>query len=187
MSDTPDAHEQLEHAEHAAHAAREGGLAAALIPLSITVMAVIAAIFGSLETTSSSTAVFARSDAAVRQSEASDLWSFYQARSIKKNMYEIAAQQAGASEGAAALKAKADQYGVEETDLQGKAKAKEEEVRRQEAISEAAMERHHKLAIATNIVHLAIALASISIVMRRRWLWYGSLVVVTIGFAAAFV
>ena len=40
MSETPDAHEHLEHAEHAAHAAAELGLA---IPLSITVMAVIAA------------------------------------------------------------------------------------------------------------------------------------------------
>jgi hypothetical protein len=187
MSDAPDAHEDLEHAEHAAHAAREGGLAAAAIPLSITVMAVIAAVFGSLETTSASTAVFARSDAAIRQGEASDLWGYYQARSIKKNMYEIAAAQSPASGGAPDMKAKADQYAAEEADLQKKAQAKEEEVRHQESVSEAAMERHHHLTIATNIVHLAIALASIAIVMRRRWLWYGSLFVVVAGVAAVFV
>ena len=187
MSDTPDAHEHLEHAESAAHAAREGGLAAAMIPLSITVMAVLAAVFGSLETTSSSTAIVARSDAAIRQGEASDLWGFYQARSIKKNMYEVAADQSPTSEKATALRAKAEQYASEEADLQKQARAKEDEVRHQEAISEAAMERHHHLAIATNIVHLAIALASISIVMRRRWLWYGSLIVMVAGVAAAFV
>ena len=186
MSDMPDAHEELEHAEHAAHAAAELGLA---IPLSITVMAVIAAVFGSLETTAASTAVLARSDAAVRQGEASDLWSFFQARSIKKNMYDLAAQQAGhqAPDDAAALTAKAEDYAKEENDLQAKAKAKEEEVRTQEAISETAMERHHRFAIATNIVHLAIALASVSIFARRRWLWYGSLVVVVGGIAAAFI
>ena len=143
-------------------------------------MAVVAAVFGSLETTAASTAVFARSDAAVRQGEASDQWGFFQARSIKKNMYEIAAQQAS-GESAAALKAKAEQYASEEADLQSKARAKEEEVRKQETISEAAMERHHRLTIATNIIHLAIALASISIVMRRRWLWFGSLGVLLIG------
>ena len=95
-------------------------------------------------------------------------------------MYEIAAQQAS-GESAAALKAKAEQYASEEADLQSKARAKEEEVRKQETISEAAMERHHRLTIATNIIHLAIALASISIVMRRRWLWFGSLGVLLIG------
>ena len=95
MSDIPPASEHLEKVEHAVHAAREGGLNAALVPLSITVMAVVAAVFGSLETTAASEAVLARSNAAVRQGEASDQWGFYQARSIKKNMYEIAAAQAG--------------------------------------------------------------------------------------------
>ena len=180
MSETSDLQEHLEHAEHVAHAAREGGFSAAVIPLSITAMAVIAAVFGSLETTAASTAVFARSDAAVRQGEASDLWGFFQARSIKKNMYEIAAQQAS-GDAAAALTSKAEQYSAEEADLQTKAKSKEDEVRQQELISEASMERHHHLTIATNIVHLAIALASISMVMRRRWLWYGALATVVVG------
>ncbi len=180
MSESSDLQEHLEHAEHVAHAAREGGLSAAAIPLSITAMAVIAAIFGSLETTAASKAVFARSDAAVRQGEASDLWGFFQARSIKKNMYEIAALQAVAGT-APDLKSKAEQYAAEEADLQAKAKAKEDEVRQQEVISETAMERHHHLTIATNIVHLAIALASVSMMMRRRWLWYGALATVVVG------
>ena len=186
MSDDTDAYEHLEHAEHAAQAARAGGPAAAAIPLSITVMAVLAAVFGSMETTSASRAVLARSDAAIRQGEASDLWGFYQARSIKKNMYEIAAAQAE-NEAAKALKAQADHYASEEAEIQTNARAKEKEVRKQEEISEAAMERHHSLTIAVNIIHLAIALASISIVMRRRWLWYGSIGVMALGFAAAFI
>ena len=37
------------------------------------------------------------------------------------------------------------------------------------------MEQHHRLTYATSIVQVAIAPASISIVIRRRWLWYGSL------------
>ena len=179
MSDMPNPHEEVETAEHAAHAHAEGGLNAAIVPLSIAVMAVIAAVFGSLETTAASNAVLARSSAAVRQGEASDLWGFFQARSIKKNMYELAALQSAGD--TAALKAKAEQYAKEEGDLQTQARAKEAEVKAQEALSETAMERHHQLTLSTNVVHLAIALASISIVMRRRWLWMGSLAVVAVG------
>ena len=49
------------------------------------------------------------------------------------------------------------------------------------------MERHHHLAIATNIVHLAIAVASVAILVKRRWLWAGSLVIATAGVVAAFL
>jgi hypothetical protein len=184
VTDNPPAQEHLETTENAAHAAAEGGLRAAVIPLSIAVMAVIAATFGTLETATSATAVLARSDAAIRQGEATDLWGYFQANSIKKNMFEIASKQAQVD--APGLKAKADDYASREADLQTRAKAKEQEVLRQVAISENAMEHHHRLAYATNIVHLAIAIASISIVVRRRWLWYGSLACLVIGMAIGF-
>jgi hypothetical protein len=179
MSDFPDPHEQVESAQHVAEAHSHGGANAALVPLSIAIMAVIAAVFGGLETTWSSHAVLARSSAAVRQGEASDLWAFFQARSIKKNMYEIAAAQSG--DGGPALAAKAEQYAAQEAELEKQARAKEEQVKEAEKESDEAMERHHRLTSAVNIVHLAIALASISILIRRRWLWMASLLVVVGG------
>jgi hypothetical protein len=137
-------------------------------------MAVIAAVFGSLETTAASNAVVARSDAAIRQGEATDLWGYFQAHSLKRNMYEIAAEQSGVDVGR--LRAKAQTHVNEEATLQTKANAKEAEVAHQVALSESAM-----LTYATNIVHLAIAIASISIVIRRRWLWVASLVSLAAG------
>jgi hypothetical protein len=179
MTDFPDPHEHVESAQHVAEAHAHGGINAAVVPLSIAIMAVIAAVFGSLETTWASHAVLARSSAAVRQGEASDLWEFFQARSIKKNMYEIAATQA--ADNAGAMSGKAEQYATQEADLEKQARAKEAEVRKAEQESDDAMERHHRLTLASNIVHLAIALASISMLMRRRWLWIGSLLVVAGG------
>ncbi len=173
MSETPPAHEQLETAEHAAHAASEGGLRAAIIPLSIAVMAVVAGALGGLESTASSEAIIARSDASIRRNEASDLWSQYQAESLKKHLYAIAAAQPGGD--SASFKSKSSAYAAEEGTLQAQAKAKEKDTADAVAESEKAMERHHRLTYATSIVQLAIALASISIVIRRRWLWYGSL------------
>jgi hypothetical protein len=94
-------------------------------------------------------------------------------------MYEIAAEQPGVDVGK--LRAKAQTHADEEATLQTKAKAKEAEVAHQVALSESAMERHHRLTYATNIVHLAIAIASISIIVRRRWLWVASLVCLAAG------
>jgi len=183
MSEITPAHEHLETAEHAAHAAAEGGLRAAIIPLSIAVMAVAAGALGILEGTASSSAIIARSDASIRRNEASDIWAQYQAESLKKHLYTIAAAQAGAN--TASLKEQADKYGAEEGTLQAQAKAKEKETADQVAISENEMERHHRLSYATGTVQLAIALASISIVVRRRWLWYGSLACLVAGLATA--
>ena len=89
-------------------------------------------------------------------------------------MYQIAAATPGANTDQ--LNAQAKKYESQEADLQTRAKAKEDEVARQATISEAALEHHHRLTYATNIVHLAIAIAAISILVRRRWLWFGSLV-----------
>src|SRR5205807_176288 len=103
----------------------------------------------------------------------------YQAESLKKHMYSIAASQPGAD--VAQMKAQADKYGALQPDLMDRAQAKEKETARQVGISEAAMERHHRLTYATNIIHLAIAIASISLVMRRRVVWFGSLAVIAGG------
>ena len=183
MSEIPPAHEQLETAEHAAHAASEGGLRAAIVPLSIAIMAVVAGTLGGLESTASSNAIIARSDASIRRNEASDLWSQYQAESLKKHLYGIAAGQPGAD--SASFKAQVDGYAAEEVTLQAQAKAKEKDTEDAIAASEKAMERHHQLTYATSIVQLAIALASISIVIRRRWLWYGSLACLAAGIVVA--
>jgi len=179
MTDEPSPSEHLETAERIADAHSEGGSKEAIIPLSIAVMAVVAAIFASLETTAASNAVVARSDAAIRQGEATDLWGYFQAHSLKRNMYEIAAERPGVDVGK--LRAKAQQHADEEATVQTKAKAKEAEVALQVALSELAMERHHRLTYASNIVHLAIAIASISILIRRRWLWAASLVCLAAG------
>jgi hypothetical protein len=183
MSEITPASEHLEHAEHAEHAAHEGGLRAAIIPLSIAVMAVAAGVLGILEGTASASAIIARSDAAIHRNEATDIWSQFQAESLKKHIYGIAAGQGGPN--SESLKAQADKYAAAEKTLQDQAKAKEKETEDQIALSEKAIERHHRLSYATGAVQLAIALASISIVVRRRWLWYGSLACLVVGVGIA--
>jgi hypothetical protein len=177
MSDIPDAHEHLERAESFAHAGDNP-----IVPLTIAGMAVVAAILGSLESAAAARAIVARSSAAILQGEATDTWSFYQATSIKKNLYELFAETPGTPD-PEALRTKAKKYDSDQGGIEQRARGQENAVKTQEDLSDQAMEQHHHLILATNAVHLAIALASVSMLMSRRWLFRGSLAALVAGIA----
>ena len=96
MSDSPlEEMEVHEHAEHAEHAAHEKDSLLSQVTLTIAVMAVIAAIGGSLETTEGDKTIVAKNDAVLKQDQATDQWDEFEAKSVKKNLYQIAADQPG--------------------------------------------------------------------------------------------
>ena len=88
--------EAFEHTEHAQHAAHSGNSFLSRVAVSIAILAVLAASAGSLETIESGAATAARSEAVLFQNKATDNWNFFEAKSLKKNMYDIAAAQGGA-------------------------------------------------------------------------------------------
>src|ERR1700735_3338300 len=97
MSDPAlDAHEHMEHAEHAAH---ERDPFIAKVSLTVAVLAVLAAAAGSLETVEGGRAITLSSEAVLSQDQATDSWNEYQADSLKRHMYDIAADNAGAHAG----------------------------------------------------------------------------------------
>ena len=175
MSEIPDAHEDIERAESFAHTGNNP-----VVPLTIAGMAVIAAILGSLESASAARAIVAQSSAAVLQGEATDSWSFYQATSIKKNLYELFADAPGTPD-PEALRTKAKKYDSDQAGIEQRAREQEKNVKAQEELSDRAMEQHHHLILATTAVHLAIALASVSLLMSRRWLFHSSFVALIVG------
>lgn len=87
--------DHLEHAEHAEHAAHDGNPFLITVSVTIAVLAVLAATVGSFESLETAEAINDKSEAAYLQNKASDQWAFYQAKSIKKNAYEIAAAGGG--------------------------------------------------------------------------------------------
>ena len=88
------AHEHAEHAEHAAHA---NDPFISRVSITIAVLAVLAATVGSLETIEAGAAIAASSEAVLEQNKASDIWGEYQADSLKKHLYSIAADAGGAN------------------------------------------------------------------------------------------
>src|SRR5215469_9922275 len=94
MSHDP-ALEAHEHAEHAEHAAHEHDPFVSRVSITVAVLAVMAATAGSLETVEAGRAIALSSDAVLAQEKATDAWNEYQADSLKRHMYEIAAAGGG--------------------------------------------------------------------------------------------
>jgi hypothetical protein len=95
MSQDP-ALEAHEHAEHAEHAAHEGNPFLSRVSITIAILAVMAAAAGSLETVEGGRAITESSEAVLSQEKATDAWNEYQADSLKRHMYDIAADNGGA-------------------------------------------------------------------------------------------
>src|ERR1700753_3527659 len=86
-------HEHAEHAEPAAHA-RDPFISK--VTITVAVLAVLAATAGSLETVEGGRAITESSEAVLSQDRATDAWNEYQADSLKRHMYDIAAGNGGA-------------------------------------------------------------------------------------------
>ncbi len=178
MTDAPPT-EPFEHVEHAQHAGHSGDPFLAIVAVTIAILAVIAAGVGSLETIETAAMIGAKNDAVLLQDKATDTWNFFQAKSIKKNMYQIAA--AAGSADAADFKQEAKRNGDDQQALQAQGKALEVQRDAKLEASERHEHRHGVLTIAVTLLQISIAIATISIVRRgARWPWYAAL---ALGFA----
>jgi hypothetical protein len=165
-----DAREHLEHAEHAAHA---NDPFISLVSISIAVLAVLAAVTSSLETFESASAIIAANRAVLLQDQATDQWSFFEAKSLKKNIYAIAADGGGAHVADYLKKAKSEGEGGDAA--QADAKKLEDAREQQIKLSEVHEGRHHRLTIGATLLEMGIALSTIAIVTKKRWPWFTSL------------
>jgi hypothetical protein len=176
-----EAHEHTEHAEHAAH---QHDPFIAKVSITVAALAVAAALAGSLETVEGGKALAANGEAVLHQDEATDAWNEFQADSLKKHMYTIAANGGGAN---------ADDYSKEakeQSDAQkeDRKKAEEQETERTNLLAESAQheERHHWLTGAATLFEIGIAMSTVAIITRNQMLWYGALAF-AIGGAVLFV
>jgi Domain of unknown function (DUF4337) len=172
--------EPFEHAEHAEHATMLGDPFLRQVSVTIAILAVAAATVGSLETLETAAAMDDKNTAVLLQNKATDNWNFYQARSIKKNLYAIAAATPGPA--AADFKKQAERYGEDEQELFAKGQALESQTEIKLKDSEGHERRHHSLTVAVTLLHVAIAIATIAIIVRgQRWPWYAAIALGGIG------
>ncbi|HEX4183604.1 MAG TPA: DUF4337 family protein [Caulobacteraceae bacterium] len=181
MSDPAlEAHEHTEHAEHAAHA---NNPFISRVSITIAVLAVLAAVTGSLEAVEAGSAIIDANQAVLKQDEATDAWDLYQARSLKKHMYGIAADTGGpkADDYKKTSKHESDEATKTQNDALGLEKERET-LLAESAVHEA---RHHHLTVGATLLEIGIAIATIAIITRQRWTWIASAMLGIAGAAVA--
>jgi hypothetical protein len=176
--------EHFEQAEHAEHAAHSGDKFLARVSMTIAILAVAAATVGSLETIETAGAISEKNRAVLLQNKATDNWNFYQAKSVKKNMYDIAAITNPHRKEDFAKEARRNE--ADQKEIQAKAKELEHQTEESLHNSDHHEHRHHVLTFAVTLLHVSIAIATIAIIMRgQRWPWFGSIALGVAGLVGA--
>jgi hypothetical protein len=159
----------------------------ARVALMTAIFATIGALFGYMAGATQNEALLYKNEAAIRKTEASDQWNFYQAKSSKQNLAELGATLTS-GEQQAKYQSEAERYKKEKDELFVAAKKLDDAGREAEAKSEASMHVHHRWAQAMTLIQIAIALAAITILTRLKAMGIGAAAVaagsVTLGVLA---
>lgn len=155
------------------HEAQHGDAFAARIAVVTAILATVGALFAYQAGATQNDALLHKNEAAIRKTEASDQWNFYQAKSGKQNLAELGAALAS-GETAERMKREAERYKAEKAEIQKVAERLEAEGKAANERSEASMHVHHRWAQAMTLVQVAISLAAITLLTRRRWLQYAA-------------
>ncbi len=151
------------------------------------ILATVGALFSYMGGTAQANAVLNKNTAAIKKTEASDQWNFYQAKSSKQSLAELAAVLAPEAR-RADYEQQAQRYKTEKEAIKAQAEALEKESKDWDERSEQQLHIHHRWAQATTVLQVAIALAAIALLTRRRWLEWatigGGVVGIAIGVAA---
>jgi Domain of unknown function (DUF4337) len=147
-------HEEIQH-----HAEQGGAPWISWVALSTAILAVLAAIAGLLSGSHAN-------EAMMNQIEASDQWGYYQAKSIKASVLEAKMTLAVAP--TEKDKEKAAQYQDEQSEIKREAEHKQAEAK-------ANFHKHEVFARSVTMFQIAIAIAAISALTKKRRFWFVSL------------
>jgi hypothetical protein len=147
-------HEDIHH-----HAEHDGVPWISWVALSTAILAVLAAIAGLLSGKHAN-------EAMMNQIEASDQWGYYQAKSIKASVLDAKMTLTAAATDKD--REKAAQYQEEQVEIKREAEHKQAEAK-------ANFHKHEIFARSVTMFQIAIAIAAISALTRRRRFWFVSL------------
>jgi hypothetical protein len=140
------------------------------------VLATVGAIVSFLGGHTQNNALLYKNEAVLKRAEASDQWNFYQAKSMKQNLAELASTIATDPAKAESYRGEAQRYANEKKDIEKEARALEAKAADFNRQSETALHPHHFLSISMTLLQIAIALASITVLTQKRWLLAGAAV-----------
>jgi hypothetical protein len=119
-------------------------------------------------------------EATFNQAEASDQWSYYQAKGIKLNLYKLEHERLAGAAGTDpkllnSLAEQVTRYDKEQKEIGNVAKQFEakRDIAREAANQSATAGR--EMGLATSVFQIAIALGGVTLIVKKRWLWFASM------------
>jgi Na+/glutamate symporter len=163
---------ELEHAQQGGHGAGHGESGGMInqIALFTAVIATVGAVFGYMGGATQANAGLFKNNAAIKKTEASNQWNYFQSKSTKQSLAEMSRDLAVKEEDKAKYQAKVDRYEKEKTDIKTGADKLEAEATEWDHKSDEQMHQHHRWAQSTTVLQVSIALAAIALLTKKKWL-----------------
>ena len=185
MSEDFHVHGPHDHAvEHAAHGGEDNF--ASQIAVMTAILSTVGALFSFQGGATQNDALLQKNNAAIKKAEASDQWNYYQAKSNKQSLAELAAVMNVGNRKDTYLQ-EAARYKSEKEAIKKAAEEHEQEAKEFDHRSDEAMHLHHRWAQSMTAVQIAISLAAITLLTRKRWLYVAAYGTAAIGVVLATV
>jgi hypothetical protein len=178
MSEGFHVHGPHDHAvEHAAH----GGADAfsGRIAVMTAILATVGALFGYQGGDTQNNAALYKNNAAIKKTEASNQWNYYQAKSNKQNLAELAMTLPGVD--VDKYRTEVARYKTEKEGIKKEAEKLEATSLEWDKRSDEQIHQHHRWALATTAEQIAISLAAITLLTRRTWMQYLAYGIAAVG------
>ena len=172
--------------EHAAQHADKDSFAGTIAVMT-AILATIGALFAYMGGATQANAGLYKNNAAIKKTEASNQWNYYQAKSSKQNLAELAVELAPDAR-KPFYSEEIKRYKSEKEAIKKDAEKFEKESDDWSKRSDEQIHQHHRWAQATTALQISIALAAIALLTKSRRLQFGvyalSLVGVAVGILA---
>jgi hypothetical protein len=171
------------HGDHgdAGHHGIGGGSLTNQIAVFTAIIATVGAMFSFMGGATQADAGLFKNNAAIKKTEASNQWNYFQAKSTKQSLAEVSRDLTPGEADKAKYQAKIDRYEKEKAEIKAKADELEAIATEWDKKSDEQMHQHHRWAQATTVLQVAIALAAIALLTKKKWLEYGMFGVAGLG------
>jgi len=173
---------ELEHAQQGGHGGEHGGMVNQ-IAMFTAIIATVGAIFGYMGGATQANAGLYKNNAAIKKTEASNQWNYFQSKSTKQSLAELARDLTTGEPEKAKYQAKIDRYEKEKNEIKVVADKLEVDAKEWDHQSDEQMHQHHRWAQATTALQVSIALAAIALLTRKKWLEYAMFAAGGLGMA----
>ena len=160
---------ELEHAQQGGHG--DSGGMINQIAMFTAIIATVGAIFGYMGGATQANAGLYKNNAAIKKTEASNQWNFFQSKSTKQSLAELARDLAP-DDKKAFYQVKVERYEKEKGEIKLVADKMEAEATQWDHQSDEQMHQHHRWAQSTTVLQVCIALAAIALLTKKKWLEY---------------